>query len=175
MPVSRLSPPSEAGLRSARFTYSEVGQTAGEFPTGYRTLQRNRQLPAESFDAAVGDLMTWRIHQRAGLHLLVSGTVAADAVVVLQLGFRAASVRAPCRVVYTVDEPDRRGFAYGTLPGHPETGEEAFIIERSPGGVVTFTVHAFSKPASAVGRAAGPVGHWVQDRITQRYLRAAAP
>ena len=33
-------------------------------------------------------------------------------------------VRAPCRVVYVVDEPDRRGFAYGTLPGHPEIDGE---------------------------------------------------
>jgi uncharacterized protein (UPF0548 family) len=30
----------------------------------------------------------------------------------------------PCRVVYVVDEPRRAGFAYGTLPGHPEIGGE---------------------------------------------------
>ena len=30
-------------------------------------------------------------------------------------------LRAPCRVVYVIDEPDVRGFAYGTLPGHPES------------------------------------------------------
>jgi uncharacterized protein (UPF0548 family) len=33
-------------------------------------------------------------------------------------------IRVPCRVVYVLDEPERRGFAYGTLPGHPESGEE---------------------------------------------------
>ena len=37
--------------------------------------------------------------------------------------------KVPARVVYVIDEPLRKGFAYGTLPGHPETGEEAFIVE----------------------------------------------
>ena len=41
-------------------------------------------------------------------------------------------VRAPCRVVYVVDEPDRRGFAYGTLPGHAESGEERFVVRYDP-------------------------------------------
>ena len=156
-------------------TYTEVGRTAGAFPSGYRTLQRSRRLPEGSFDATVADLMSWGIHRRAGLDVRASGNVTVDAVVVLGLGFAAATVRAPCRVVYIIDEADRRGFAYGTLPGHPEAGEEAFVIERSRGGVVTFTIRAFSRPASALARAAGPVGHWAQDRITQRYLRAATP
>ena len=48
-----------------------------------------------------------------------------------------------CRIVYTVDDRsqnqpgsdpqmeriDRFGFAYGTLPGHPESGEESFRSE----------------------------------------------
>jgi uncharacterized protein (UPF0548 family) len=39
-------------------------------------------------------------------------------------------MRAPCRVIYTITEPRRKGFAYGTLPGHPESGEEAFTISQ---------------------------------------------
>jgi uncharacterized protein (UPF0548 family) len=39
-------------------------------------------------------------------------------------------VREPVRVVAVADLPDRRGFAYDTLPGHPVTGEEAFIAHR---------------------------------------------
>ncbi len=37
-----------------------------------------------------------------------------------------------CRIVYTVDESGpitKFGFAYGTLPGHVESGEERFLIE----------------------------------------------
>lgn len=29
-----------------------------------------------------------------------------------------------------IDEPDRQGFAYGTLPGHPESGIEQFTLTR---------------------------------------------
>ncbi len=65
--VPRLSRPLEADLRAATFTYMEVGQTAGALPIGYRALQRSRWLPSESFEAAVTDLFSWRIHQRAGL------------------------------------------------------------------------------------------------------------
>jgi uncharacterized protein (UPF0548 family) len=65
-----------------------------------------------------------------------------------------------------------RGFAYGTLPGHPERGEEAFLVRRHHGAAVTFTITAFSRPASALARAAGPVGRGIQRRITGRYLSA---
>ena len=76
------------------------------------------------------------------------------------------------RVVYVVDEPRRRGFAYGTLPGHPETGEEAFVVELQEGDEVTFTITAFSRPASRLARAAGPVGRRIQGWATNRYLRS---
>ncbi len=174
MSFLRLSRSTEAGLRTADFNYLETGQTAGAFPTGYRTLDRSRVLAATAYEDAVEDLMGWRIHERAGLQVRASGDVTPDAVVVLRLGLGRAGIQAPCRVVYTVDEPQRRGFAYGTLAGHPEAGEEAFIIQRSASGVVTFRIRAFSRPASALARIAGPGGRWVQDLITDRYIRSAA-
>jgi uncharacterized protein (UPF0548 family) len=40
----------------------------------------------------------------------------------------------PCRVVYVLEETggevERYGFAFGTLPGHSEEGEERFTVER---------------------------------------------
>ena len=83
-------------------------------------------------------------------------------------------LRAPVRVVYVVDEPARRGFAYGTLPGHPESGEEAFVVEISEGGSIVLTITAFSRPATRLARAAGVLGRRVQSRITDRYLSALA-
>jgi hypothetical protein len=56
-------------------------------------------------------------------------------------------MRAPCRVVYVIDEPRRRGFAYGTLPGHPESGEEAFVLEQRDDGTIASNIIAFSRPA----------------------------
>lgn len=56
------------------------------FPTGYRNLQRRRQLPSDAFKDAVADLRSWRIHQRAGLDVRASSDVISAAVVVLRLG-----------------------------------------------------------------------------------------
>ncbi len=52
----------------------------------------------------------------------------------------------PCRIVYCTDEPNRFGFAYGTLPGHPERGEEAFHVLRGPENSMTGQIVAFSRP-----------------------------
>jgi uncharacterized protein (UPF0548 family) len=67
-----------------------------------------------------------------------------------------------------VSEPGRCGFAYGTLPGHPESGEEAFLLEQHDDGTVTFAVTAFSRPATALARAAGPLGRAIQSHLTSR-------
>jgi uncharacterized protein (UPF0548 family) len=77
---------------------------------------------------------------------------------------------AVCRIVAVVDESDRYGFAYGTLPGHPERGEEAFVVERRDGGPV-FTVVVFWQPAEVLARLGGPVTRHLQRTATTGYLR----
>ncbi|MGZ4748627.1 MAG: DUF1990 family protein, partial [Oryzihumus sp.] len=69
-----------------------------------------------------------------------------------------------------VEEPDRVGFGYGTLPGHPESGEEAFVVEQV-GGTVRFTVTAFSRGARWYTRLAQPVTLFAQRLALRRYLR----
>ena len=84
------------------------------------------------------------------------------------------SFRSPVRVVYLVDEPKRKGFAYGTLAGHPETGEEAFVVELKEDGSVWLTVRAFSRPSTRFWWAMSPVLRVMQEIYTRRYLRALA-
>lgn len=100
--------------------------------------------------------------------------VETGAVAELRLGVGRLGLRAPVRVVDVVDEPTRRGFAYGTLPGYPESGEESFVVELGETGDVTLTITAVSRPASRLARLAGQVGRRVQSRITDRYLAALA-
>lgn len=94
---------------------------------------------------------------------------------VLKIPFGPFRVSAPCRVVYVVDEPHRRGFAYGTLKGHPESGEEAFLVEQREDGTVWFVVRAFSRPSNAFYRLGYPVLRTMQKRFTKRYLRSLLP
>ena len=81
-------------------------------------------------------------------------------------------ITAACQVVHVLDEPRRRGFAYGTLDGHPERGEERFCLEWHDDDAVVLTLTAFSRPAAWWARAAAPLARRVQDRVTQRYLHA---
>jgi uncharacterized protein (UPF0548 family) len=67
----------------------------------------------------------------------------------------------------------RTGYGFGTLPGHPEHGEEAFLVTRDAGGRAWFEVRAFSRPATWYARLGGPVTHRFQDRVTDGYVSAA--
>jgi uncharacterized protein (UPF0548 family) len=59
----------------------------------------------------------------------------------------------PARVVYRVEEPRRFGFAYGTLPDHPERGEERFLIEwNQADDSVWYDLVAVSRPRHWLAR-----------------------
>lgn len=68
------------------------------------------------------------------------------------MGVGPLALRIPCRVIYVIDEPERSGFAYGTLPGHPESGEELFLLQWHEDGQIAFTITAFSKGGSLPAR-----------------------
>ncbi len=87
------------------------------------------------------------------------------------LGFGAGPLRitAPCLVTWTMDDPDHAGFAYGTVRGHPECGEEAFVLDRTAAGT-WFTISAFSRPAAWYARLGAPVTRLVQRRILSTYM-----
>jgi uncharacterized protein (UPF0548 family) len=172
VPVKPLDAATEAKLRACPFTYGEVGQSARDLPSGYTTFSKTATLvKTRGFDIATAALLSWQVQQRAGIHLAASSAlVETDAVVLLRFGFGPFGVRAPCRVVYVIDEPLRRGFAYGTLPGHPESGEESFVLTLGDDGRIGFTITAFSRPATALAKLGGPVNRAVQRAITSRYL-----
>jgi uncharacterized protein (UPF0548 family) len=174
-PVRRLSAADVERLARQRFTYAPVGATRGStYPSGFRRLDRRAEVGRGEADLAraAEALLTWRMHSGAGLRVDASSPrVEEGAVVRCRLG----PLRIPCRVVWVLDEPARRGFAYGTLPGHPESGEESFVVALED-DVVTLTVSAYSRPRSAPARLAGPVGLWGQRLMLRRYsdaLRAA--
>jgi uncharacterized protein (UPF0548 family) len=156
-------------------TYAEVGATRGDLPEGYQHLVRSAWLGTgpETFDRAVRALMTWEVQRRAGVAVLgAPASVTEGASATLRIGPRLLGVRAPVRVVHVIDEPGRKGFAYGTLPGHPESGEESFVVEQWPDGAVTIEIRAFSRPASLLARLGGPATRAVQRHVTERYLAA---
>nr|WP_165938404.1 DUF1990 domain-containing protein [Parafrankia sp. BMG5.11] len=124
------------------------------------------------FAAAAAVVMSWGMHRRARLGLAVSSPGADLGVtVVMCAGWGRVGVLAACRVVWVLDETDRRGFAYGTLPDHPEVGEEAFVVERDASDAVWLIITAFSRPNGFLPRLAGPAGRRAQTMMTTRYAR----
>ena len=158
-------------------TYPEVGATAGELPLGYQHLHASREVGTgrELFDQCAEVVMTWGVQRGAGLVVVPGGRVVDGAEHRITLRFGPFRTTAPCRVVYVVDEPDRQGFAYGTVEGHPECGEESFVVSIDEDGVVTFDVTAFSRPARWFARLGGPVTRAIQRHVTWRYLEAVHP
>ncbi|WP_055587650.1 DUF1990 family protein [Peterkaempfera griseoplana] len=143
------------------FSYPEVGATAGgPLPPGYHLLRHTTVLGhgREVLEAAGEALLTWRMHRAVGVGVRPDAGRAAPGVdVEVTLGWGPLALHAPCRVVHTATGPDRFGFAYGTLAGHPERGEECFMVELGDDRAVRFTVTAFSLPARWFTRAAGPL------------------
>ena len=158
-------------LSGMPLTYTEVGATAGVMPAGYRHLRKSSVIGGsrERFEEAAAQGMRWGMLRGAGLRVTATTEVAeVGSEVLVHLG----PVVAPCRVVYVVDEPDRSGFAYGTLPGHPESGEELFLVRYGPKGDVIAEVSAFSRHATWWSRLGAPLTLLVQRLVTNRYLRA---
>lgn len=180
----RLTRPTDDELRSmveasrqAETTYSPVGlAAANDAPPGYRLDRWNRALGAggDVFDGAARALREWELHRGAGLMVCADGPPAVGQVVAMSAPLPLGFIDVTCRVVSVVDEPNRFGFAYGTLPIHPEQGEESFIVERDEGGEVTFRIVAVSRPRHALARLCPPVARRLQPAATVRYLDAMA-
>jgi uncharacterized protein (UPF0548 family) len=159
-------------LAALPLTYREVGATAGPLPAGYHHVRNSAVIGSgrQRFEQAAAAVLRWGMLRGAGLRVEASTEVAAvGSEVLVGMG----PMRAPCRVVYVVDEPERRGFAYGTLPGHPESGEELFAVRHDPvSDAVYAEVTAFSRHAAWWSKLAAPAAALGQRIVSERYLKA---
>jgi uncharacterized protein (UPF0548 family) len=172
------------------FTYAEVGATRdAALPPGYRHLRYRTVVGTgrTALATAVAAVLEWRMHEAAGLHITApERTAARDATasarrtaadappavagltVVGEIGAGRVRLRVPCRVVWA----DETGFAYGTLPGHPARGEEAFRLSMDGGEdsdeQVWLEVCSFSRPARWFTRLTGPAFPLVQHVFAYR-------
>ncbi|MGY1604525.1 DUF1990 family protein [Geodermatophilus sp. SYSU D00815] len=163
-------------LAAAPLTYAEVGATRdGVLPAGYAHGVREAVVGhgPVAFERAVAAVFDWRMQKGLGLRVRASGSPReVGTVVVLTAGPPRLGYDIPCRVVWARTDGDEQGFGYGTLPGHPESGEEAFVVTRRPRGEVVFTTRVFSRLASPLARLGGPVSRAVQSAALDRYVAA---
>ena len=156
------------------FTYPEVGATNTNPPADGYNVDHNRvQLGSgeAAYKTGVEALKNWRHFDLGwvtivprGVPIEVGATVAVKA-----RAFGTWSLSAS-RVVYTIKEERRFGFAYGTLPDHVERGEERFLIEWLPDDSVWYDILAFSRPQHPLVRLSTPLARMLQRRFARDSL-----
>ena len=148
------------------FSYPEVGATADAPPPGYN-VDRNRQLLGtgrDAFERAKQAVREWKMFDFPWIRLVSNETPVETgrtvAIVAEHLGFYSMNAS---RIVYTIDEVERFGFAYGTLTEHAEIGEERFLVEfDAETGNVWYDLFAFSRPGSTLAWLGYPIRRYFQ-------------
>jgi uncharacterized protein (UPF0548 family) len=149
---------------------------ANSTPAGYR---RDRWVAdvgtgEHVFTTARAVVHTWGVHRGAGLRIAVTGDVAPGARIAFTSPLPITGhVVGTCEVVDVTDEPGWFGFAYATLPLHPEQGEERFDVVLADDGQVRFEITAVWRPNSLLARLApSAITERLQRDATHRYFEA---
>jgi len=162
------------------FSYEEVGATRSGVPGGY-PINHHRDpigMGERAFRRGVDAVRRWAMYELPWTTLCwpdrpVEPGVAV-AVLVHHFGFWSLN---PCRVIYlldeTIDERVRFGFAFGTLPGHSEAGEERFTVEwRRDDDSVWFEILTFARAYHPLVRLGSPLLPRVQFRFGREAVSA---
>jgi uncharacterized protein (UPF0548 family) len=169
---------------TGNLNYAVVGAThpdelawSGE-PPGYRRYERTVRIGQGStqWETVRSDVLAWAVKTRSGFTVrsLAGESTRArlDTDYILTAALGPFSLREPVRVVATVEQSDRCGFAYGTLEGHPVSGEEAFVVHRDTDAVIWLTLRSLTRPARGRWRLAFPAILVAQRWYRWRYRRA---
>jgi uncharacterized protein (UPF0548 family) len=161
-----------AGQRELTYSYPAVGATRHDAaPPGF-AVDHNRQRLGRGDDVfarACAALRGWRMFPAGWTAIEPRAPIVAGAVVGVLVRTLGVWWWNAARIVYVLDEPGRFGFAYGTLPGHAESGEERFLVEQRADGEVWYDLRAFSRPRHWLAR----LGHPLTRALQRRFARAS--
>lgn len=157
--------------RAAVPTYGPVGATlTGDHRAADLHVERVVGHGQADFDQAVASLQGLGQQRAVATVVPADATATLDQTILIALRFGPITVVAPNRIVSVVDEPRRWGFAYGTLPGHPEVGEEAFVVDYRADDSVVVHIIAIAHAAFPGARLLQPLLVPVQRYFARRYL-----
>lgn len=173
-------------LADRSLTYGAVGATlpddAQPTPTGYREYAATVRIGhgAQRWQFASTAVLRWSVKTRSGFTVVAGNAQDAggDPRVILDQRYWLIArlgpfhVKEPIQVIAVINEPDRTGFAYGTLSGHPVSGEEAFLVEWHSDDTVWLTIRSITTPTTGPWHLAWPAVALAQRLYRRRYLRA---
>jgi uncharacterized protein (UPF0548 family) len=172
----------ERRLAQGELNYPGIGSTQGGMPpAGFPCLVTQTYLGEGhvTYRRVARGILSWELQRRSGLRVRTeSDAVVPGARVVSGFGVGPFRINAPCEVVWVRQPapgagPQSAGFAYGTLPGHPERGEEAFEVVIDEQLRVFLKITAFSRHSNWFYTAGGLLARAAQRHITSRYIEGA--
>ncbi|WP_203337585.1 DUF1990 family protein [Nocardioides limicola] len=170
---------SRPSLAEKALSYRTVGVTLdedrwhGDTHAGY---QRRVRIGTGTthWEFAAAEILRWGVKTRSGFTVEGGDTVVAGDRCWLVAHIGPLRIHEPVQVVGVIDEADRKGFAYGTLSGHPVSGEELFLVEQRDDGSVWLTLRSVTHPPKGRWRAIYPLALVAQRFYRRRYLRSLA-
>ena len=181
-----LFEPSDAQIRNfltaqkdLPFSYKEVGASKEKIPSGYPINHRRIRLGSgeQTFARARKAIESWTMYRLDWTRLYPPAAPIAEGetvCVVVDHGF-CRSLN-PCRIIYVLEESgesERYGFAFGTLPGHSEEGEERFTVERHRADdSVWYELLSFARPHHILAKIGFPFVRLFQRKFAEDSARA---
>ncbi len=152
-----------AARRNLPFSYNEVGASKEEIPSGYPINHHRIQIGsgADAYARARKAIQNWTMYRLEWTRLFpFDAPIAVGEVVCVVVNHRLCWSLNPCRIIYILEETgavERYGFAFGTLPGHSEEGEERFTVEwNRADDSVWYELLAFARPHHILARIGFP-------------------
>jgi uncharacterized protein (UPF0548 family) len=151
------------------YSYPEIGSTSKHVPVIGYDNDLNRQVLGSGeavWHAACEAIRTWKMFPEGWTRIYPHpAPIQENVVVVMQARVLGWWWINSCRIVYTIDTANCFGFAYGTLPGHVEKGEELFKVEKLPDGTVQYEIKALSRPRFWMTRIGYPLARMYQRKF----------
>ncbi len=154
------------------YTYPEIGASATETLSNYDNDYNHTIIGQgeQTWQNAKQALRDWAHFPSGWTKIYPIAPLKKDEVVVVMIHLWGIWWKNSSRIVYTWDEPNKFGFAYGTLPGHFEAGEEVFWVEKNDEGEVSYHIRAFSKPRFWMARLGYPIARMYQRKFVVESL-----
>jgi uncharacterized protein (UPF0548 family) len=156
--------------RSFELTYAEVGCTRDASVTGFNCDQyRVRLGHGEAvFAAACEAIRGWCMFPASWTEVIHEHGLRAHETIAVLIKVSGLWWLNSTRIVYVVDHCARQfGFAYGTLPGHVECGEERFLVEWDDEDAVWYDLRAVSRPRHWTTKWGYLFARWQQRRFAR--------
>jgi uncharacterized protein (UPF0548 family) len=154
------------------FSYKEVGASKSVVPQNYPINHHRIRVGSGVADyaRAKNALQSWTMYKLDWTRIYPpDAPIAIGETVVVIVNHHFCWSMNSCRIVYVLEEneaTERFGFAFGTLPGHSETGEERFTVEwNRDDDSVWYELLAFALPHHILAKIAAPFVHFVQRKF----------